>query len=94
VLIVRSPPEISTKIAQGKLPEAYDLSNQRAAMVALGEERSRRGLQVLDMEMKSGVSMNTFYAWSNGNRSPTLGNLVALAQTLGFRIVMVREPGK
>ncbi|MER9815112.1 hypothetical protein [Mesorhizobium sp. M0129] len=74
-----------------KSSEGYDLTYQRAAMAALVAERKRIGMPILDMEEKSGVSMNSLYAWQSGVREPTLGCLVAVAQTFGFDVVMVRK---
>ena len=69
----------------------YDLRDQRAAMLALEEERQRLGMFHIDMEMTSGVSANTFLAWRNCSREPTLGNFVAVAQTLGFDVMIIRQ---
>jgi transcriptional regulator with XRE-family HTH domain len=75
------------------LPE-YDLRDQRAAMMALEAQRQQLRLFHNDVETKSGVSTNSVFSWRHGARSPGLGNLVALAQTLGFEIVMRRrDPG-
>ncbi|TCM71909.1 helix-turn-helix transcriptional regulator [Rhizobium sp. BK068] len=67
----------------------YDLADQRTAMNALSRERVLLGMELGDMEEKSGVSVNSFYAWRSAGRSPQLANLVAVAQTLGFEIVMI-----
>ncbi|RWC28114.1 MAG: XRE family transcriptional regulator [Mesorhizobium sp.] len=71
--------------------DEFDLCNQRRAMAALNAERKRVGMPIAHMEDKSGVSMNSFYAWNGGQREPTLGCLVAVAQTLGFDVVMRRR---
>lgn len=68
----------------------FDLSDQCAAMTALDDERGAMGMSLGDMEDKSGVSVNSFYYWKSGKRSPQLVNLVALAQTLGFEVIMRR----
>jgi predicted xylose isomerase-like sugar epimerase len=74
------------------LPEGqYNLADQRAAMDALYHARIALGISLGDMEAKSGVSVNSFYAWRSVQRSPQLANLVALAQTLGFEIVMINK---
>lgn len=67
----------------------YNLADQRSAMDALYHERIALGMPLGDMEEKSGVSVNSFYHWKSVKRSPQLANLVALAQTLGFEIVMI-----
>lgn len=69
----------------------FDLCNQRTAMAALEEERRQKQMHLVDMEATSGVSVNTFYAWKGCTREPTLGNLVALAQTLGFDVILRRR---
>ncbi|ESZ63744.1 hypothetical protein NL532_31950 [Mesorhizobium sp. C120A] len=71
--------------------DEFDLSQQRRAMFALQHERRRIAMPISDMELKSGVAMNSFYAWHGGLREPTLGCLVAVAQTLGFDIIMRRR---
>ncbi|MBZ9821936.1 MAG: hypothetical protein E5X76_28770 [Mesorhizobium sp.] len=73
------------------LIDEFDLSQQRRAMSALQAERQRIAMPVAVMELKSGVCMNSFYAWHGGLREPTLGCLVAVAQTLGFDIIMRRR---
>ncbi|MER9706084.1 hypothetical protein NKJ10_17815 [Mesorhizobium sp. M0204] len=71
--------------------DEFDLCNQRRAMAALNAERKRIGMPIVVMEDTSGVSMNSFYAWNGGSREPTLGCLVAVAQTLGFDVIMRRR---
>jgi DNA-binding phage protein len=66
----------------------YNLADQKAAMDALYQERIALGMSLGDMEEKSGVSVNSFYYWKSAKRSPQLANLVALAQTLGFEVMM------
>ena len=69
----------------------YNLRNQSAAMAVLNEERKRLGMSLGDMEEKSGVSVNSVYAWRSCARSPTLCNAVAIAETFGFEIIMRRK---
>lgn len=86
------PVEVVSGISpDAELQDEFDLTNQRKAMAALDAERKRKRMFVADMEDKSGVSANTFYAWRGGMREPTLGHLVALAQTLGFDVIMRRR---
>jgi plasmid maintenance system antidote protein VapI len=47
----------------------------------------RKGVKVLDLEERSGVSKTTIYAVINGERDPTLGTLIRLAHELGLRSV-------
>lgn len=68
--------------------EEINLSNQRNAMNRLFEERTRLGLSLLDLEVKSGVSTNSAYAWRKEERAPTLGNFVAFATVLGFDVIL------
>lgn len=70
----------------------YDLADQVAAMVALNAERRAIAMSLADMEERSGVSANTFYAWLSGSRSPALFNLVAISQTFGFEVIMRGKP--
>lgn len=71
--------------------EEYDLTNQRAAMEVLFRERKTLGMSLGDWEEKSGVSINSAYSYRTMKRDPSLGKLLALAQVLGFKIVMVRR---
>lgn len=73
-------------------PEADEicLSDQKAAMERLFAERTRIGMSIWDLEARSGISTKSLYCWKDGSRAPALGNLVALAETLGFEIVMRR----
>lgn len=70
----------------------YDALSQRSIMTAINDERQRRGMSLASMEEKSGVSANSFYAWLNCKRSPSLVNIVALAQTFGFIIILRKDP--
>ncbi|NTE55079.1 helix-turn-helix transcriptional regulator [Agrobacterium tumefaciens] len=69
----------------------FSLSDQPAAISAFDAERKILGMSLGEMEDRSGVSVNSFYYWKSGKRSPQLVNLVALAQTLGFEVMMVRK---
>lgn len=70
------------------LADEFNLKDQRAAMAAIYDERRKVGMSLSDMEQKSGVSTNSFYAWRKEQRSPALVNAVAIAETFGFEIVM------
>ncbi|MER9505991.1 helix-turn-helix transcriptional regulator [Mesorhizobium sp. M0579] len=80
-------------IMRRRKPGAADLNldDLGAALAALDAERKRRKMRLGDMEEKSGVSANTFLAWKSGSRKPTLGCLVAIAQTLGFDVILKRR---
>ncbi|MEW9838332.1 helix-turn-helix domain-containing protein [Mesorhizobium marinum] len=75
------------------------LSNQHAAMVALNEQRKRMRLEVLDLEQISGVSASAYFAWmapirsARHARSPSFLCLVAIAETLGFQVIMRHANG-
>lgn len=77
--------------ADPRRPDEFNLNDRHGAMAALERERRDQKLLLVDMEVLSGVSANTFLAWRGGQRDPTLGCLVALAQTLGFDVLMVRR---
>lgn len=70
--------------------EQAPVPDARAAVQRLFEERERVGMSLWDMEAGSGIPLSTAYAWRKGARQPTFGNLVALANMLGFEIVMRR----
>ena len=84
------PAEAPTTEAGASLDE-INLSDQRAAMSRLFEERTRIGMSLWEMEAQSGVSWNSAYAWRRMRREPTLGNLVALASVLGFDVVLRKQ---
>lgn len=67
--------------------------NESAAYVAMNAARVRKGMSYLDMEEKSGVSVNSFWHYLRGKRSPTLANLIAIAETCGYEVIMrKRDP--
>lgn len=76
------------------------LADQRLATIALNDQRNRIGLEVLDLEDKSGVSASAFFAWKSSSRStrpprsPSFLSMVAIAQTLGFETVLRHESGR
>lgn len=72
-------------------PQVYDLKDTTAAMLALDKERLAKGMSLADMEEKSGISLNSFYAWRSKSRTPALCNIVALSQTFGFEVIMRRR---
>lgn len=71
----------------------YNLKDQGAVMAAIYAERDRLGVSLGDMEQRSGVSVNSVYAWRKCQRSPTLCNMVAIAETFGYEIIMRRKSG-
>ncbi|WP_273794585.1 SIMPL domain-containing protein [Brucella intermedia] len=81
---------IMRRIAEPR--DEYDLRDQRAAIAVLDAERKARDMALGDMEDKSGVSVNSVYAWRSCVRSPLLCNAVAIAETFGFEIFMRRRP--
>lgn len=75
--------------------DEFNLCDQKQAMAALAMEREARGISLGDLEEKSGVSTNSFYAWRTGYRAPQLPLLVALAGALGGEVILrlpKREP--
>lgn len=76
------------------------LADQRLATAALNQQRKRLGLEVLDLEDKSGVSASAFFAWKSSSRStrsarsPSFLSMVAVAQTLGFETVLRHQSGR
>lgn len=70
--------------------DEHDLSCVRSAIRAIDEARRTLGMSTKDIKRLSGVSINSFYAWLNEERDPTMGLLVNLAEAVGFEIVMRR----
>ncbi|WP_025662605.1 helix-turn-helix transcriptional regulator [Rhizobium sp. IBUN] len=66
----------------------WNLLDQVGAMRAISRERKALGMSLWDVEERSGVSLNSAYYWLAGNRHPAISNLVALAETVGFEVVM------
>jgi hypothetical protein len=72
-------------------PQEFNMSDQKTALAVLNEERLRLGMSLGEMEDRSGISINSVYAWRSCARSPTLVNIVAVAETFGFEVIMRRR---
>jgi len=48
-------------------------------------------MTLLDFAWVSGVSWDAVRSWEKGKREPTMGLLIAAAQTLGFEIILRRN---
>lgn len=48
--------------------------------------REERGLTRAELEAKSGVDRDTFYAWESGRRVPSARRLAQVARVLGARL--------
>lgn len=68
-----------------------NLNDQRRAMAALFKEREAVGITTRDLEKQSGVSFNAVSTWRHGLCAPTLDKFIALAETLGFEVVLRRK---
>jgi len=68
--------------------EEINLSDRREAISALVKAREEKHITLLEFGWVSGVSWDAVRSWVQGRREPTMGNLVAVAQTLGFEIVL------
>lgn len=71
--------------------DEFNLKDQQRAMAVLDSERKRLFMSLLDMEERSGVSVNSFWHWVRLRRSPSLFNLIAVAETFGFEVIMRRK---
>ncbi len=78
-------------MAPQQMDREFNLRDQVPAIIELYAERARKGLSLGDLEDRSGVSLGSMYAWRSGKRSPQTHMIVALAETLGFEIVMRRK---
>lgn len=65
-----------------------NLRDLPAAIYRIDAVRKARGICLGEMEDRSGVSLSSFYSWRSDKRDPNLANLVALAETFGFEVVM------
>jgi len=72
--------------------QEINLSNRKQALDALLCERKRREMTLLEAEWQSGVSWDAVRSWARGRREPTMGNLIAVAQILGFEIILRKIP--
>ncbi|WP_442935572.1 helix-turn-helix domain-containing protein [Nitratireductor sp. CH_MIT9313-5] len=77
-------------IIDGGAPETVVASceNMRTAMSLLFDARRARGITMEELSARSGVSLNSLYAWQNESQSPQLQLLVAVAHTLRFRVIL------
>lgn len=73
------------------MSDVFNLSNQREAFIALEEERHRLGMSLTQMVKRSGVSANSVYAWRSCARSPTIDNVVKIAEAFGYEIILRRK---
>lgn len=72
-------------------PDEFNLNDLHAALAALERQRKDQLMLLVELEDVSGVSTNSFLAWRGGRRDPTLGCFVAIAQTIGFDVLLVRR---
>jgi len=79
--------------SQAAKTQEISLSNRAQAIAALIEARKDQHITLLEASWVSGVSWDAVRAWSKGRREPTMGNLVAVAQTLGFEIILRPQGG-
>ncbi len=67
------------------------LTDQRVGIAALDEERRAIGMSLRVFADAAGVSISAFYEWRSGAKSPALRNVVAMADALGFEVVLRRK---
>jgi|GEM_PF-1480377 len=80
---------MNSQITSNKsLKQEISLSDRREAINALVKAREEKHITLLEMGWVSGVSWDAVRSWAKGRREPTMGNLVAVAQTLGFEIIL------
>lgn len=61
-------------------------------MNGLREVRMRRGMTQAELATAVGVAPHTISRYEDGNRSPNVGMLMALAQTLKCRVDDILDP--
>ncbi|WP_062114019.1 helix-turn-helix transcriptional regulator [Aureimonas sp. AU40] len=71
---------------------ATDFRDLTACIDRIDVERRAKKVGLYEMELQAGVSVRTYYSWWNEDRIPTIANLVALAETFGFSVIMRRVP--
>jgi len=74
-------------------PREISLDNRAQAISALVKAREEKHITLLEFGWVSGVSWDAVRSWVQGRREPTMGNLVAVAQTLGFEIILRPQGG-
>jgi len=68
------------------------LSDRAQAIAALVKAREEKHITLLEFGWVSGVSWDAVRSWASGRREPTMGNLVAVAESLGFEIILRKNP--
>ncbi len=70
--------------------DELNLSRQVDALRVIDARRRAMGMSVEDLEARSGVSVSSFYSYMAPvhRRNPGLGNIIALAESVGLEVVM------
>lgn len=69
------------------------LSNQRPAMAMLDEARRAKSVSMAGLMNYSKIATNSFRAWLDGTRSPSLSSFIRLADSFDFEVVMISAAG-
>ncbi|WP_455475355.1 helix-turn-helix domain-containing protein [Bartonella sp. B17] len=67
------------------------LTDRHEIMKAIMQARIEKGMTLIDVAWTSGVSWDAVRSWYHGRREPKMGNLVAVAQTLGLEIILRKK---
>jgi hypothetical protein len=70
--------------------QEFDLSEKGAVGALMLAGRSAEGLTMKQASDLSGVSIRAMEEWSTEKSQPSLGNLIAVLNTLGFDLVATR----
>lgn len=70
----------------------FNMSHQVAeAMAHIDKERRNLNISLLEVQERSGISVNSTYAWRGQMRSPTIEKLIPYIELFGFELVLRRK---
>lgn len=60
---------------------------QKQILLAIENERERRGMDTRELARRAGVSESTISWWMRSDTSPSLGKLIRVAEALGMVVL-------
>ena len=60
---------------------------QKQILLAIENERERRGMDTRELARRAGVSESTISWWMKSDTSPSLGKLIRVAEALGMVVL-------
>ncbi|WP_336288368.1 helix-turn-helix domain-containing protein [Bartonella sp. CB60] len=94
-LSVKNEKSLQASLIQSVSPfsdvKEIKLADRHQIMKAIMQARIEKKMTLMDVAWASGVSWDAVRSWYHGHREPKMGNIVAVAQTLGLEIVLRKE---